>query len=204
MDVPKGYTEDQVINIINIIVNHLANPFKFGYYDRQDMKQQGWQFALEAIPKYRPSKGQLSTFLTTHIRNRFINLKRDKFERHLPPCKNCPFYKAEHDICEAFDSKSHCDRWEIYNSRNLAKRSLINNNTDFENDNEPHHSLQLMEELHQSELIEYIDRNIPQEYRKEYRKLLDGVKLGKTKQEKLLDLIREILQVKREEDKDGS
>ena len=194
MKVPKGYSEKEVIDLINTIVNHLANPFKFGYYDQKDMKQQWWVYALEALPKYRASKSQLSTFLTTHIRNRFINLKRDKFERHLPPCKNCPFYKAEEDLCGAYEAKNNCDRWVIWETRNTAKKSLVDNSTELDDSNEPStNSLHLLEELHQSDIIQYIDKNLPQEYRKDYRKLLDGLKISKTKQEKLISIIQELL-----------
>ena len=73
--------EEQVLTAIENVVNALARNFRFGYFDTDDMKQQGRMYALEGIPKYNPEVGPLENFLRTHIRNRFINLKRNKLTR---------------------------------------------------------------------------------------------------------------------------
>ena len=81
MQIPKGMTEEQVVDVINGVVNILAYNFKFGYFDLDDMKQQGRMYAIEALPRFNPDVGNLHNFLRSHIRNRFLNLHRDKLSR---------------------------------------------------------------------------------------------------------------------------
>ena len=92
MKIPKGMTEEQVLEAIENVVNSLARNFRFGYFDTEDMKQEGRVYAIEGITKYNPKVGPLENFLRTHIRNRFINLRRNKLTRYQPPCVDCPFY----------------------------------------------------------------------------------------------------------------
>ena len=51
VQIPKGMTEEEVLSIIESVVNVLAFNFKFGYFDLDDMKQQGRMYALEALPR---------------------------------------------------------------------------------------------------------------------------------------------------------
>ena len=49
MQVPKGLTEEEVLEIISRAVAYLAPSFKFGYFDIEDMKQEGTIFSIEAL-----------------------------------------------------------------------------------------------------------------------------------------------------------
>ena len=52
MVIPRGMTEEQVVQIIDGITNRLAGKFKFGYHDLDDMKQQARLFAWEGLENY--------------------------------------------------------------------------------------------------------------------------------------------------------
>ena len=132
MQIPPGMTEEEVIEVINRILSTLSYNFKFGYFGIDDMKQEGWVYAIEALPKYNPEIAPLENFLRTHIRNRFLNLKRDKLSRHQPPCPACPFYDPECRVsinkCSAFEDKSECDKWSGWEKRNFSKKNLGSQN----------------------------------------------------------------------------
>ena len=56
MKIPKGLTESEVLDIINRTVNYLAPGFQFGYFDSEDMKQEGTIFCLEALDSFNFDK----------------------------------------------------------------------------------------------------------------------------------------------------
>jgi hypothetical protein len=49
--IPPGKTEEEVLKAIEKAVNILAPSFVFGPYDIDDIKQQGFEFALEVLEK---------------------------------------------------------------------------------------------------------------------------------------------------------
>ena len=72
-------TENEVLSTIDDVVITLSSTFAFGYYDREDLQQEGRIFALEGLPRWDITKGaSLKTFLYNHVKRRFINLKRNK------------------------------------------------------------------------------------------------------------------------------
>src|SRR5947208_703774 len=88
MHLPPNKTEAQVVEAIEKAVGMLAPSFAFGIYDVEDIRQEARIFAIEALPRYdgvRP----LENFLYSHVKNRLINLRRDKFRRADAPCKAC-------------------------------------------------------------------------------------------------------------------
>src|SRR5437763_58309 len=88
MNFPHGLTEDVVLAAIDNAVNVLARSFRFGIYDVEDIKQEARIMGLEAVPRW-DRKRPLENFLYSHIRNRLINFKRNKFRRNDPPCPKC-------------------------------------------------------------------------------------------------------------------
>jgi len=100
MFVPQGYTEETTLQVMTTVLNQLCGAFRFGYYDMEDMRQEGYIYGMEALSDYKAELSSLSTFLHNHIRNRFINMQRNKLERRTPPCLVCPFYNDTH--CNAF------------------------------------------------------------------------------------------------------
>ena len=48
MRIPKGMTEEEVLDVIEEVASKLVYKFKFGYHEVEDMKQQA---VLEAIQR---------------------------------------------------------------------------------------------------------------------------------------------------------
>jgi DNA-directed RNA polymerase specialized sigma24 family protein len=198
MFVPEGYTEDEVMAAIEKSLNSLVSNFSFGYYDKDDMYQEGFIFAHEALPKYDPDNTQgcsLASFLRMAIRSRFLSLRRDKFHRNTPPCSTCVFKADDADKgCKEFDDKYECPKWSGWNARNQAKRSLVES-CDVEKitNNTPIDSDDVCTSLSRAELVRHISSKIPLALRADYRRLLDGAKLNKGRTDKVLAAVRDIV-----------
>ena len=197
MVIPRGMTEEQVVQIIDGITNRLAGKFKFGYHDLDDMKQQARLFAWEGLENYdgvRP----LENFLWTHVRNRLYNFKRNHFGRPDKPCDNCPFFdktfKNERGYpCRAFENEDECDLYSGWMKRKSTKRNLMNTaNLDIDIKQANH----MDEFLDQKHIFNMIDQAIPIPYREDWIRFIHNLKLPKARRQKLIDVIRLILKEK--------
>jgi len=207
MNIPPGYTEQQIINTINSVVNQLAKQFRFGYHDHEDMLQQGRIFALEFLNsgKY-DSNRNLFNILYSHVRNRFINFKRDNYERLQSPCFTCPFYDPKllksTNECSAFEDKNECGKWSGWFQRNSAKKNLsrpcnvssiagtgLSQEECFGN-----YITHLDIAIDKNEVLSRLDRVIPPDLRGDYCRLKDGVNLPKNRRDKLTSFILNFLE----------
>ena len=192
--IPQGMTEEQVVQIINNISNRLANKFKFGYHDIDDMKQQARLFAWEGIENYdgvRP----LENFLWTHVRNRLYNFKRNNFGRPDKPCDSCPYFDIAHENdkgypCKAYDDHEECDLYMGWFKRNTAKRNIMNT---AQLDLEVRQSDAIEEMLDKKQMFNLIDKSIPVHYREDWIRFINNLKLSKAKRESLVSIIVGIL-----------
>lgn len=172
MNLPQEISKE-VLLLIDDIVNRLAPTFTFGYYDEDDLKQEGRIFAMEALPRYNPNRDtSLKTFLYNHVRNRYLNLKRDKYARPAP--KNIKDEELE--------------KWL---KRNSSKRSLIDTLDISDDRNEPYSPEYDL--IQHKEMLRIIDIHLPVEYRGDYRCLIEDVKLPKSRRVKILEVLKEIL-----------
>ena len=57
---------------------------KFAYFTGEDISQEVWRFALQALRHYRPRRGPLEHYLRVAVNNRLRNLKRDRYFRPDP------------------------------------------------------------------------------------------------------------------------
>lgn len=200
----NGYTEQEVLTIIEKVVTVLAPNFTFGHYDVSDIKQEGTIMALEAIDKDKyDSSRPLENFLYTHVKNRLINLKRNKFARHEPPCSSCPFFDPDNKLslcknqCSAYEDKMECSRWEIYITRNIAKRNLQEpmdiGDVDDEYEDNMKYQADPINTVVDSEFFKKIDGRLDPSLRSDFMKLMAGVTIPKKKREKVRQAIEEIL-----------
>ncbi len=202
MQIPKGMTEEEVLGVIDRVVNILAFNFKFGYFDLDDMKQQGRMYAIEAMPRYNPDMGNLHNFLRSHIRNRFLNLHRDKLSRHQPPCQGCPFYdpncQQSKNKCTAFSDKLECDKYAGWEKRNGAKRSLVEpldiSGIRDEKEKNMRNNIDIPEIVTKSELMDIIDNNLPVTMRADFKKMMEDVSVSKQRRDKVILKIKEIVE----------
>lgn len=178
-------TEEQFLQVLENISKRLVYKFKFGYHDIDDMKQQAAIFALEGLEKY-DHKRPLENFLWTHVRNRLFNYKRNNYQRPDKPCLNCPLYdpkcKVSSSQCSKYENKDECDLYKSWLKRNTNKKNIMKPGyIDYDITN----SLNLINDVANSEIINFLDQNIHTEYREIYLRLKHGEKITKQKLNKL-------------------
>lgn len=193
MYLPIGYTEEQVLATMKRVLNQLAFSFKFGCYDPEDMIQEGYIYAMEALEAFDETQSSLETFLHNHVRNRFINMRRDKLERKQPPCVVCPFYNKKNDKCNEFVERKECNKWNNWNARNARKRLLMESPQEGD-EVESGREHNVAEKLANAEALDLLDRYMPISLRADYRRLVEGVSLPKSRRDKVIDAAREIFE----------
>ena len=198
MIVPKGYTEGEILEIIERVVNVLANKFTFGVYDLADIKQHGRLKALEAINSGKYKEGlPIDKFIYTHVRNRYMNLKRDKYSRNEPPCLKCPFRNLTLTSgCSEFNNKNNCELFAKWDKNNSAKKSLarpgdLTVNDDGEISIPSNHNVS--DDAAHAELMRLIDQKLPMNMRNDWLRLKAGVKLNKDRTNEIYETVREII-----------
>ena len=80
-------TKSEVLEVINRICDRYAYKFKFGYYEPDDIRQEAFIIAVEALERYDESR-PLENFLAVHVKNRLNNFKRDRYYRQHKKRKN--------------------------------------------------------------------------------------------------------------------
>lgn len=201
MHIPDGHTEQSVLDDINGVLNGLVRDFRFGYYDEDDLRQEGFIFAHEALPRFDPTKDcALRSFLWTHIRNRFVNLRRNKLHRNSVPCLNCQNQCADisNNTCSNFDDISECPKWSGWNSRNQAKRNLMES-YDASNTStntigmQPSNDMDICTSLSRTELLQYVSEQIPLALRADYCRVLEGARLTKARRDIVVAAVKTII-----------
>lgn len=78
MQIPKGMTEEKVIDIITTVCNRISPKYTFYGYTIDDIKQEAFIICIEALNRYdgvRP----LENFLSVNLSNRLKTFMRDNF-----------------------------------------------------------------------------------------------------------------------------
>ena len=195
MKVPKGLTEQEVLQIIQRTVSYLAPSFKFGYFDIDDMKQEGTIFCLEALDSFNFDKScqeevsdALLTFLKTHVRWRFLNMRRKQLTRLEPPICDCTLCKE--DSANRLD----CKKYSNWVKRNVAKKSLMEPFDVSEihtTDTAVTSDIDL--DILSADVIEILNEHVPASIRSDYRRFIEGVSVPKARREKLIEQIKIII-----------
>ena len=167
MYIPPNHTTESVMADILHVTTALARNMRFGYHDIKDLEQEGFIFALGALPKFDETKSSLRTFLYTHIRFRFISLKRNQYQRLATPCSQCVFSglkSTDSDTCLEFAEKVDCSKYDGWIRRNERKRSLMETGDATNRHNEfrcavshEHDSIDI------GEIVEKINEDLPSE-----------------------------------------
>lgn len=184
MKPPTNMTEAEVLASIERAVGLLAGRFVFGSWDLDDVKQYGRMEAIRAMDRYDPSR-PLDNFLYSHIKNRYINLLRDKYRRNDPPCRAC----HEGDGCDKSTAYSpFCPVYAAWLERNRSKANLMSPGP-----------LQDVADGDQSgdveiaELEEIIRQEIPFEMLRDYLALKDGDRLPAARRAEIEAAVRDVL-----------
>ena len=194
----NGVTESEFLQVLDNISKRLAHKFRFGYHDLDDMKQQACIFAMEGLEKYDNTR-PLENFLWTHVRNRLFNYKRNNYQRPDKPCLTCPLfdkdYKCSINQCSKYKNKTDCELYAAWSSRNDAKKNIMQP-THIEHDLHENklHSNNLINNIQNQEIIQFLDQNINSEFRETYLKLKHGSKIPKQQLNKLQKHIVELME----------
>lgn len=195
MKIPDGYTEQEVIDIINSISCKISAKFKFGYYELEDIKQEAALFAWQGLENYdgiRP----LENFLWIHIRNRLYNLKRNNYCRPEKPCSNCPYnaYIKKTDECSKYSSMNECEVYLKWFKRNQTKKNLMTTK---------HSDLPILEDkqsindtVFSKEIYDLVDSSIPLSLREDWIRFVNKINISKNKRKVLMQHIYKILKDK--------
>jgi hypothetical protein len=191
MIVPDGYTEEQVMTIVETVVKRIAPGFTFGYYDRDDMIQEGYvELIKNALPKYNGSH-PLENFLSSHLKKRMLTLIRDKFHRNDPPCKQCPLYNKAGKDCTEYKNMLDCDLFGPWKRRNMAKQNLMQPAQIEDESFIPGNALNLDED-EMRDILLYINKNLDPSYRADFFRLLHGSSIPKVRKDTLFVILKEI------------
>lgn len=165
MKIPKNMTEEQVITTISRISSRLANKYTFPNYDAEDIEQEAFIIGMEAMNRYDENR-PLENFLSVHIKNRLSNFKRDNY------------YRPDEGKAEQIQQskKKILDAASFDNMRNFL---IDRENSD---------------SLEERELMDYIDNHLPANMRSDYLRFKNDQQITKTKKNKLLIVLKEILE----------
>ena len=193
MWLPHGMTETELLSKIEHVTNTLAHDYTFGYYDIDDIKQEAFIFAMQCLKKYDNNR-PLENLLYTHIKNRLINLIRDKYHRNDPPCKKC---HGEIDGKTSHVDGRFCDKYLAWKNRNDNKSHLVCphdiNNIDDTSEKNTKIPDTVSNNMAKEEIFNLIDLKLPCEMRADYLKMRAGLTIPKARRDNIINTIRGFL-----------
>lgn len=193
MILPDGVSEQEFTEAALKAADMIARKYKFGFYEREDIKQEALVFAIElmASNKYDPARQKLAGFIYRHMKNRVINLHRNKMHRTEVPCQRCASGKGhgrDKKTCKVYD------RWI---NRNTSKKNIMCPvDIGYINDEDESNTRvqdTLAQDLDTKHLEEKINSELPVRLRAEYLKLRSGVKLPAGKIQQIREAITHII-----------
>lgn len=195
--IPEGYTEEEVVRIINGIAQNLAGKFRFGYHSIEDMKQQARYFAWISLSKYN-GKHPLENFLWVAVRNRLCSFKRDKYQRLDKPCSKCPFNAYVNGECTKYEDLECCKFYYGWIVRNEAKKNLMETielgNVSDECEDGMKTEVDFSGMLDLKEIISILEENIPMELYGDYHKFKNGAKMSASRKNNIRQIVLDILE----------
>jgi DNA-directed RNA polymerase specialized sigma24 family protein len=193
----SGMTEDEVLAVIECVVRQLASKFTVPGFDRDDIAQEARLMAMDGLHRYEPqpdASGRptrpLMNFLVSHVRNRLVNLRRDRHRRADSPCRRCQ------NGAPCGPDGGSCDAYLAWNERQ-QKKSFVRNPVGLDSVSEENASTgrdSTVEEASHREMLRMIDEGLPVELRRTYLQMRAGVpNVSRSKREQVEVAVREIL-----------
>ena len=172
MKVPKGMTKSEVLDVINKICDRYAYKFQFGYFTPDDIRQEAFIIAMDALERYDESR-PLENFLAVHVKNRLNNFKRDRYYRQQKIKDN--------NLDQLNNSKKFLmDTLDITNIRDEKEKNMR-----LEDD--------FIDKIAIEELLEIIDEHLDVNLRSDYLRIRDGTYVPKPRREQIIEEITQIL-----------
>ena len=161
-------TKQEVTETIERVASRYAYKFQFAYYTPEDIKQEAFLIAMEALDRYDSSR-PLENFLAVHIKNRLNNFKRDKFYRQTSS--------------ENINNNSKKYLMEPLDISNI--RDEFEDNMKVDDD--------FISSIENKELLNLIDEHLEVTLRADYLRILHNVYVSKPRREQIYVEIKRIL-----------
>lgn len=164
---------EEVMTALNKVCRRIASKYYVTGYDKKDIYQEAYVIGLEILEKYEPERNhKVENFLNVSINNRFQNFIRLKSENK----KNCG--------CDDCQSCKKCRYRE-------AKSKVIHTQQFTENFDYTDPVQYYRDKL--NDLLPLIDLRLPASMRDDWRRILDGSHVVRSRRFEILDEIREIV-----------
>ena len=174
------------IEVVQKVAHALAPRYTFGYYDADDIEQECYFIAIEALDRYDESLGSLENFLYTHLSNRLKNFLRKHYYRKNFSCVHCG---GEDPSCESCEKR----RWKFAVKKHLMEPIDIDN-VNCNNEANAYETYNLLEKLELEEIFSLINQSLEIPLRADYLRMLEGLHVPKSKREVIEGRIVEILE----------
>jgi len=181
----KNLTQNQIETILRVAKN-IAYKYTFGYYDVEDIEQECFLLAQEAVQKYDAARGSFENFLYTHLHNRLNNFLRKKYYRKDFECKICG---GKDPNCES------CERRRL---RFLTKKHLVEpidiDHVNMEKESSMYYEFNPLEDMELTEIFTLINMHLEIELRADYLRMLEGISISKPRRNLIEQRLCEILE----------
>lgn len=161
-------SEEEFYQIVSKIAKRLAPKYTFGYVDSDDIFQECFLLAREAMVKF-DGKRPLENYLNTCLRNRLSNLKRNNFSRI-----DSVIQKIQED------KRALMEPLDISLISQEDESSLI-----FTED--------VLQNIRNAEIIEAITPHIGSGYKRLYKRFIQTGKVVREKRHAFIEHIRELI-----------
>jgi len=165
MIVPEGMSEQEVVDVILRISNRLAPKYVFAGYEVEDIVQEAFIIGIGGLEKYDPAR-PLENFMYTHINNRLKTFKRDNYFRM---DYGSPAQKIQDRKKNLLEPVSLDAIYSVYSTDATSN------------------------EAHISEMLDLVDRKLPNHLRRDYLKLQSNTPLPKGRKAHIIDVIERII-----------
>ena len=164
MIIPKGFTEQEVIDTITRVARRFAAKYRFSSYESEDIFQEAFILGMEGLEKYDPEL-PLENFLAVVIPNRLKNLKRKILGRPEDLNLNRRFIISPLSM-DIVQDEEESNMWDKF---------------DF------------LDDLQVDDIFRIIDINLQVDFRSDFLRMKQGILISKPRREKIEELIVEIL-----------
>jgi len=180
MKIPPNHTEEQVLALLDNIANRFKMKYRFDIHDEDDIYQEAYVLAWQALDKYNGNH-PLENFLTTHVSNRLKNFKRNNL-----------YYKQEPGIDS---SKQERAEWnERYLSQKRIFEAITIDRIRDEHESNMRRPSDSENVLYYKQVAQCIDKFLPSELRIEYLKMKEGINIPKPRREYVMGVLKQILE----------
>jgi len=164
VNIPNHMDETYVLSVITQVTQKLAPKYVFASYDVEDIEQEAFIIALEALERYDSDK-PLENFLYSHVNNRLKNFKRDNY------------YRQDYGTAQTIQDRKK-NLLEPIDIDCLYSVSTQDNT---------------VTDAHIREITELIDKKLPSHLRRDYLKLRNNSPLPKSRKANVIRVIEEII-----------